>query len=192
MTDKEFQTAISLLSKGDKGALRQIYEAYIRFIYAVVYDTVKRREDAEDITSEFFIKLVRVAGTYKKGTSHRAWMAAIAKNMAIDALRKSNREILESAFTDDDTGENSYIDNKSSQATNEASVEDKAILSEDMKNAMGTLNDNEREIIDLKLLGGLKFKEIAHMLGQPMGTVTWLYNQGIKKLRRCLSDYERE
>lgn len=177
MSDKEFYNAITLLKKGNKGALRRIYEAYVRFIYAVVYDTVKRREDAEDITSEFFIKLIRVADTYKNRNSHRAWMATIAKNMAIDALRKKNREVLENEFTNNDT--------------KAASVEDKAILSEDMKNAMAILNDNEREIIDMKLLGELKFKEIAYILEQPMGTVTWMYSQGIKKLRRCLSNYER-
>ena len=52
-----------------------------------------------------------------------------------------------------------------------------------------TLSDREREVLDLKLLGDLKFREIAKTLGQPLGTVTWLYNQGIKKLRRCLREY---
>ena len=191
MTDKEFQSAINLLLKGDKEGLRRIYEAYIRFIYAVVYDTVKRREDAEDITSEFFIKLVRVAGTYKKGSPHKAWLATIAKNMAIDALRKNSREVLNANFTGDDDTENSYMDVKQNENSHETSVEDKVIIAQDMKRAMETLHEKEREIVNLKLLGQLKFKEIAEITKQPMGTVTWLYNQGIKKLRRCLADYEK-
>ena len=64
-------------------------------------------------------------------------------------------------------------------------------LSSDMAQAMATLEPREKEIIDLKLVGQFKFKEIAEMTGMPMGTVTWLYNQGIKKLRRCLADYEQ-
>jgi len=44
--------------------------------------------------------------------------------------------------------------------------------------------------VDLKLMGQLTFREISALTGQPMGTVTWLYNQAIKKLRRCLASYE--
>ncbi len=191
MTDREFQTAINLLLKGDKEGLRRIYEAYIRFIYAIVYDTVKRKEDAEDITSEFFIKLVRVAGTYKKGSPHKSWLATIAKNMSIDFLRKAGREVLLAEKPDEDNGDNNLIEVVAAEEEPKTSVEDKAILSEDMNQAMESLEPREREIIDLKLLGQLKFKEIAYMMGQPIGTVTWIYNQGIKKLRKCLADYER-
>ena len=55
---------------------------------------------------------------------------------------------------------------------------------------MRSLKPEEKEIVDMKLIGQLKFKEIAKLTGKPMGTVTWLYNEGIKKLRRCLSNYE--
>jgi RNA polymerase sigma-70 factor (ECF subfamily) len=43
----------------------------------------------------------------------------------------------------------------------------------------------------MKLVGGMKFREIAETLHQPIGTVTWIYNQAIKKLRRCLAEYEK-
>lgn len=71
-------------------------------------------------------------------------------------------------------------------------VEKKAVLAEDMRQALETLSSKEREIVHMKLLGELRFKDISEATKQPMGTVTWLYNQGIKKLRRCLSGYEEE
>ena len=190
MTDEMFQKAITSLAKGDKSSLRLIYEAYIRLIYTVVYDVVKRREDAEDITSEFFIKLVRVAGTYKKGMSHKAWLVQIARNMAIDYVRKSSRELLEY----DDTGEDALAASviEKSTASSETAVEDKAVLGEDMKRAMKALKPEEREVVDLKLIGEFKFREIAAQLGKPVGTITWLYNEAVKKLRRCLADYEQK
>lgn len=185
MTDKEFLSAIKMLLKGDKEGLRLIYEAYVRLIYAVVYDTVGSKEDAEDITSDFFIKLIRVADSFKQGSPHKTWLVTIAKNMAIDHIRKRSREVYEiDNTTDDDNAPRQWED------TSKASVEDQVTLSNDMAQAMSTLEPREREIIDLKLVGQFKFKEIAEMTGQPMGTVTWLYNQGIKKLRRCLADYE--
>jgi len=94
MTEHEFYTAIKGLAKGNKDMLHAIYDAYGRLIYTIVYDILKNREDAEDVTSEFFIKLIRVAGTYQKKTSHRAWLIQIARNMAIDLLRKRGHEYL--------------------------------------------------------------------------------------------------
>ena len=172
MTDKEFESAINLLLKGDKEGLKAIYTAYVKLIYAVVYNTVQSKEDAEDITSEFFIKLVRVAGTFRKGSPHKTWLVTIAKNMAIDSIRK--REYTVSEYEEPHT----------------AGIEEGAVLSRDMRAAMDTLKPEEKEIVDMKLLGQMKFKDIAAATGKPMGTVTWLYNEGIKKLRRCLSDYE--
>ncbi len=186
MTDREFQSAIKKLLKGDKDGLRLIYEAYVKLIYAVVYDTVGSKEDAEDITSDFFIKLIRVADSFKMGSPHKTWLVTIAKNMAIDHIRKRSKEVLEIDNTsDDDNAPRQWED------TSRASVEDTVAMSSDISQAMETLEPREKEIIDLKLVGQFKFKEIAEMTGQPMGTVTWLYNQGIKKLRRCLADYEQ-
>lgn len=195
MTDEEFQAAMDALCRGDKNALKHIYEAYIKLIYAVVFDVVKRREEAEDITSEFFIKLIRAAGGFKKGSPHRAWMVKIARNMAIDSLRKSSREVLEYAAYNTEAGENGSAEERLERmgAKEHADdVEKRAVLAEDMRRAMQSLKPKEQEVIDMKLLGQLTFKEIAGITGQPMGTVTWLYNQGIQKLRRCLAEYERE
>lgn len=188
MTQIEFHKAIKQLAKGDKQALQIIYEAYGKFIYAIVYDLIKSREDAEDITSEFFIKLIRVAGGFKKEYSHKAWIAQIARNMTIDLIRKRGKEVL--LYEDTENGENPQnmfeIGNQEAQIS---PVEEQTILAEDIKQAMETLSFKEREIMDMKLLGDMKFREIAQTTGQPIGTVTWLYNQGIQKLRRCLKEY---
>lgn len=188
MTQTEFHSAIKKLAKGDKQMLREIYEAYGKLIYAVVYDLLKSREDAEDVTSEFFIKLIRVAGSFKKEYSHKAWLVQIAKNMAIDWIRKRGREVL--LYEDAETGEvRQDVLETGGQEIEAAPVEEKTILAADLKRAMETLSKKEQEIIDMKLLGDMKFREIAEATGQPLGTVTWLYNQGILKLRRCLKEY---
>ncbi len=201
MTDEEFTLALELVLKGDKEGLRAIYEAYIKLIYSVVFDTVKRREDAEDITSEFFIKLIRVAGSFKKGLPHKKWLVTIAKNMSIDFLRKKEREILVDIKQEngseqaEEAIDRIAVKNDIAGGVTESAysgVEQKAVLAEDMRKAMETLSLREREIVDMKLLGELRFKDIAEVTKQPAGTVAWLYNQGIKKIRRCLSGYERE
>lgn len=81
MTDREFGKYMSAIAQGDRESLRAVYDEYLKLIFAVVYDTIRQREEAEDVTSEFFIKLYRIADSYKKGTGHKRWLVTIAKNM---------------------------------------------------------------------------------------------------------------
>lgn len=61
MEEKKFSACMERMKMGDKNALHEIYEAYIGYIYSIVLQVVGNREDAEDVTSEFFIKLWRLA-----------------------------------------------------------------------------------------------------------------------------------
>ena len=174
MEETRFSACMKRVKSGDKSALREIYEEYIGYIYSIVYQVVQNKEDAEDVTSEFFIKLWRLADTYRKGNGHRAWLAAIAHNMAIDLLRKNKREILTEEFADF-MAENAAPDD----------VEGGVVSDMSLKEALETLNPKEREVVNMKIMGELTFQEIADILKQPLGTVTWRYQNAIAKLRRC-------
>lgn len=174
MEDKQFHACMKKMKYGDKAALREVYEAYIGYIYSIVFQVVQNKEDAEDVASEFFIKLWNLADTYRSGKGHRAWLAAIARNMAIDLLRIKKREVLLEEFTDN-LGENAAEDDVEGEVVSEVSL----------KATLETLKPTEREIVNLKIMGELAFQEIADVLGQPMGTVTWRYQNAIKRLRRC-------
>ena len=174
MEEKQFHACMKKIKAGDKSALHEIYEKYIGYIYSVVFQVVLNREDAEDITSEFFIKLWKLADTYRSGNGHKAWMATIARNMAIDLLRKNKREVLTEDFVDS-ISENASPDD----------VEGEVLADMGLKEALDTLKPGEREIVNMKIMGELTFQEIADILKQPMGTVTWRYQNAIKKLRRC-------
>lgn len=67
MEEKQFSVCMERMKSGDKGALHEVYEAYIGYIYTIVLQIVSNREDAEDVTSEFFMKLWRLADTYQEG-----------------------------------------------------------------------------------------------------------------------------
>lgn len=174
MEEKRFHACMNRIKSGDKSALREIYEEYIGYIYSVVLQVVMNKEDAEDVTSEFFIKLWKLADTYQSGNGHRAWMAVIARNMAIDLLRKNKREILVEDFADS-ASENASSDD----------VESDVISDISLKEALGTLKPTECEIVNMKIMGELTFQEIANILKQPLGTVTWRYQNALRKLRRC-------
>lgn len=170
MTDKEFEQCMSAMAAGDRNSLRYVYDAYLKLIYAVVYDTIGQREEAEDVTSEFFIKLYSIAGSYKSGNGHRRWIVTIARNMAVDRIRKIDREALVDEIP---------------EAAQTGSMEEQVVNSVSLRRAMESLKPDEREVVDLKVAGGFTFREISEMVEKPMGTVTWLYNNAIKRLRRC-------
>jgi len=161
------------MKSGDKSALHEVYEAYVGYIYMIVFQIVSNREDAEDVTSEFFIKVWRLADTYRGGNGHRAWMATIARNMAVDLLRKTKREVP----TDD------FVEPVEENASTE-SLEQEVLSDVSLKQALDKLKPNEREIVHLKIIGEMTFQEIADILRIPLGTVTWRYQNAINKLRR--------
>ena len=67
VSDKQFDKCIRQMVQGDKQGLRKIYEAYISYIYTIVYGILGNKENAEDVASEFFIKLWEKAEYYKAG-----------------------------------------------------------------------------------------------------------------------------
>lgn len=186
MTDVQFEECIAQMVRGEKDGLRVIYEEYIGYIYAIVLDVLKSKENAEDISADFFIKLWSVAGTYRPGSGHRGWMARIARNMAIDFLRKHKREELNDRM--EDAGEEREAGSRGRSiysGENASLVEEEVISDMSLKEALMLLNEKEREVINLKIMADMTFKDIAELLNVPMGTITWRYQSAIKKLRRC-------
>ena len=106
MSEEQFEKCIQAMVQGDKQGLRQVYESYVGYIYTIVYGILGNKEHAEDVTSEFFIRLWEKADYYKSGNGHKGYLAAMARNMAIDYLRKYRREELTSAVHGtEDSGE---------------------------------------------------------------------------------------
>ncbi|MCR4789173.1 MAG: sigma-70 family RNA polymerase sigma factor [Lachnospiraceae bacterium] len=164
----------------DKSGLREIYDAYLDYIYRIVLGVVGRKEDAEDVTSEFFIKLWQNADKYKPGSGHKGYMATIARNMAIDFLRKNRHEVLET-INEEDGEETSF----ESTLRSDDDTENTVIEEISLKEALDRLTPKQRQIVDLKILSEMTFQEISDSLGVPLGTVTWHYREAINKLRRC-------
>ena len=177
MTEVAFDACVARIRNGDKSGLREIYDDYLGYIYRIVYGVIGRKEDAEDVTSEFFIKFWQQADKYKGGGGHKGYLATIARNMALDHMRKYKKEILES-FTQESEDE-AIFEPASDNNTEAEVIEDVSI-----KEAISGLNPKEQQIINMKVLSEMSFAEISDTLKVPMGTVTWRYREAIKKLRR--------
>lgn len=194
VTEQEFEAAVMRIRRGDKDGLRDIYLAYVRFIYTVIYEITQSKENAEDITSEVFIKLWDALDHYQPGHGHKGYLATIARNAAIDFMRKAGREVLRpvgepsSAQAAEQGGtETTIFDTGGDYAAGgkDSSPEAEVVADMSVTQALMHLSPEEREIVEQKVLADMTFKEIAQELQIPMGTVTWRYQAAIKKLRRC-------
>lgn len=170
MTNTEFEASIKLIINNDKNGLEAIYKEYITSVYALVLSIVKNKENAEDITADFFIKLWSKAHTYNFKGHHKTWLMTMAHNMSIDFIRKNNKELLTEDISPD----------FKSYSSMENEIHDKLL----MASILSILNTTEREIVILHLINDLTFKDISKILNKPLGSVAWIYNSAIKKLRR--------
>lgn len=177
LTEEQFQKCIERMKNKDRLGLKEIYDEYLSYIYRIVLGIVGRKEDAEDITSEFFIRIYQTADKFSPGSGHKGYLATIARNMAIDFMRKNKREVLESFSKEDD--EEPVFEPVAKEDTEEEVVGNATV-----EEALSKLKDKERIIVDMKILSEMTFEEIAERLKIPLGTVTWRYREAIKNLRR--------
>ncbi|MGN0678807.1 MAG: RNA polymerase sigma factor [Oscillospiraceae bacterium] len=176
MTDSRFEICIQLIRNGERDGLREIYEEYFKLIFSVMQSVVKNREDAEDLTSDFFVKLWdRLADAYKGGNGHKSWLVAAARNMAIDRLRRNSRTET-TLNAQEETG--GIPEPKSGE-----NLEEAVIGSITVSEALAVLSETECMVVSLKLFSDFTFKEIAKALKMPQGTVAWRYQSAVKKLQ---------
>ena len=184
VTEERFAECMQAIANGDRAALKEIYEEYLPYLYTIVLGVVQQRETAEDVTSDVFIRIWNSAAKFQPGSGHKGWLATIARNMAIDELRKHKREVLMGGGGGDEENDGGGIEDFSEQETPSEGVEDEVVEQLSVMEALDRLKPEEREIVDMKVLSDMTFKEISEILQIPMGTVTWRYQAAIKKLRR--------
>ena len=180
MTDRQFESRITLIQQGDRQGLKDIYSEYGKMIYQCCIGILHNTQDAEDVTADFFLKLWNIADTYCFGGKHNRWLVTIARNMSLDLLKKRSREQL--AAEDEDYGADSPDDS--------VSTEDTVTGGMAVADALERLEQTEREIISMKVLADMTFRDIAAVLGKPMGTVTWKYHNAILKLKKFIGEVD--
>jgi len=173
MTPKELNNLVRKLQNGDMAVFDAIYYETKSFVYYTILQIVKDRSLAEDLMQDTYLKGLEKIHSFKATYSFKSWLVMIARNLAINEYNRRKREL---SF---DPNEDEYI-----FGTVESGSEKQLIV----KEMLELLKPEEQEIVILHVIGDLKHREIAAMLGKPLGTITWTYNQAINKLR----EYERE
>ena len=173
---------------GDGTAYRGLVEKYQNRVYGMVYGMLRNREDARDITQEAFVKAFRNLEGFRLEASFYTWLYRIAMNLAIDFTRKRKRResagFDESIASRDEDGGISEVHHGDSPRK---ALERKQLFSQIMT-AMDKLPEDQKQVILLRELEGLSYKEISEVMEIPEGTVMSRLFYARKKLQKLLSD----
>lgn len=166
------------IAMNDMAAFEELYRLTDQTVYAYVLSILKNPYDAQDIMQDTYVKIRSAAHLYNKQGKPLAWIFTIARNLCLMKLRTAKRSS-DTPLTDlEDSDYLAFSDNDH--------TEDRIVLNA----ALNILADEEREIVILHAVSGLKHHEIAKSLEMPLSTVLSKYNRALKKLKKHLLERE--
>ena len=161
------------IGEEDMEAFEHLYQMTHRTMYAYILSMARNHEDALDILQETYLKILSAAHLYKPMESS-AWMFTIARNLYRSQLRLKDNVPKDSVVEMENSLALSYVSDPT----------DRLVL----ESALAILSEEERQIILLHAVSGLKHREIADSIGLPLSTTLSKYHRGLKKLRKHLND----
>ncbi len=156
------------IQKGNRDAFDALVKRYYGSVYNMVAHSVRTHEEREDLIQDIFIKVYRNIGKFRFQASFSTWLFRITRNMLIDRSRKKNliQVSMESEEGTSTIGEK--IEDK------RANPEGKFMESDAdsaLRKALVKLDDDHKQILILREMEGLSYRELTEVLGINMGTV---------------------
>jgi RNA polymerase sigma-70 factor (ECF subfamily) len=167
--------------QGDQAAWHELVGRHTRRVFGVAYRFCGRVDEAEDLTQEVFVKVFRNLDRFQEtDASFATWLAAIARNQAIDHYRRRREERVRQAK---DPAVLELIGAPGEGPLGDAEREERIAL---VRNGVRALPGDLREVLILCDLQGASYEEIAQLLGIPLGTVKSRINRGRLELAKRL------
>ncbi len=172
--------ALEQVARGDRAALRSVYDATSAKLFGICLRISRDRELAEDVLQDVYVKVWRRAGRFDPAkASPITWLAAIARNTAIDAIRKRGRR--------DEVSDDVLADFEDSAPRADALVEQRQDSAR-VVDCLDTLEGEQKRSIREAFFGGFTYSELADRRGVPLGTMKSWIRRGLARMKECLGD----
>jgi len=174
---------IARARRGDHEAFRLIFDRYARPIISFVYDMVGRRELAEELTQETFVRAYRNIKGLRDETKLSTWLFGIAKNVARESLRSRVRDDRKVGIDDD----------RIMELADAGVTPDDQLLNKELngviRDALGALDEDKRLVFTLKIFQQRSYEEIAEITGSSIPKLKTDLHRARAEMRRRIRPY---
>jgi RNA polymerase sigma-70 factor, ECF subfamily len=180
---------LSRIALGDRAAFEALYRTVSAQLLGVILRIQRDRAQAEDVLQEIFVSVWRAAQGYDAARAQpMTWLTSIARNRAIDSLRRGKTEVATVSSiggNDDDDGPN-LVDTIPSELDGPMEMLAQAAKARAVTHCIGALSAEQQQCVALAYYQGLSHSEVALHLKQPLGTVKSWVRRALISLKDCL------
>lgn len=162
-------------------------------LYGGALRMTRNPADAEDLVQETYVKAYQAFNSFSEGTNLKAWLYRIMTNTYINSYRKKKRQPTQQSS--EDVTDHQLLATSSHESVGLESAELEALKNlpnQRIAQAMNDLSEDYRMVVYYADVEGLAYKEIAEIMGTPLGTVMSRLHRGRKQLREALKDVAQE
>lgn len=162
-------------------------------LYGSALRMTRNPADAEDLVQETYVKAYQAFNSFSEGTNLKAWLYRIMTNTYINSYRKKKRQPTQQSS--EDVTDHQLLATSSHESVGLESAEVEALKNlpnQRIAQAMNDLSEDYRMVVYYADVEGLAYKEIAEIMGTPLGTVMSRLHRGRKQLREALKDVAQE
>ena len=167
---------------GNQEAFSVIIKRHTPSVYGFVRKHMRTSTDAEDVTQETFIKAWKKIDTYRIGENFKTWLFSVARNTAIDMLRKRRQTV----FSDIETEEISLSEIVPDSEPLADELFAKGQDTEFLNRCLEKLTPEARDILLLHYTNDFTFDQIGKILGKPLNTVKSIHRRALLNLRKII------
>jgi RNA polymerase sigma-70 factor, ECF subfamily len=162
-----------------------LIKKYLNYVYNFIFQIVKNQPDAEDLTQETFVKVWKKINKYKPEYKFKTWLFSIAKNTALDFIKK--KRVI--TFSELDNLEKEYIFSDSIEDKSDSPLEnlEKQADLNILDKAINELSPAYKTTLDLHYREGLKFREIADLLKESIDTIKTRNRRALQYMKKILT-----
>jgi RNA polymerase sigma factor (sigma-70 family) len=185
---RELAALLSRAGLGDRSAFAALYDRTSGHLFAVVLRIQRDRAQAEDLLQDIFVSVWKAAASFDAARSQPlTWLTHIARNRAIDSLRRAQSQPrFESTTRDEDDDRPDAIDTVAAEGPGPLELLGRASDARELSTCMEHLTAPQRQSVALAFFDGLSHAEVAAHLKEPLGTVKSWVRRALLTLKGCL------